>query len=1140
MINRDVFATDPASYQLANQGVAKLSFPPVGEDYGTLEAELRSFVCNGAYADGLVRILEGFNRASSSHSDIPGVWVSGFFGSGKSHLASMLGALWTNFEFPDGSTAEGLITNLPAGVRAALAELRASVKRAGGALTVGGTMGRGAGDPAAAIAGFVLRGIGLPDDPRAAGVALWLAREGILDAVRTALGDDFEAELRTFVLSEKLQTAILAARPTLAADIDALSDKLATTFPDRAGEPMSVDDMERLIGEALRLGRKEIPLTLVILDELQQFLGENQELTLRVQTIAERMSQRFGGRLLLVATGQQALTEVRYLQRILDRFPLQVQLRETDIDSVIRQTVLAKKAENRPALDAMLAGASGELHRQLQGSKLKHTSSDDTHAPLDWPLLPARRRLWETILRELDSTRMRSSLRGQLRTTLDAAKEYADKPLGHAVPLDFLYRSMAPDALNAGELPRDTWELIEKLRSGDTAAKLKARVLMVVFLLARISKNVEIHGVVARPDIIADLLIEDLGGDHQLRGQVPDTLKSLAEDGAVIEIGGAYRLQTKESSEWDAAFKAELRARDADRSAVVRLRRELLEAALNKSLMDAATVTQGATREARPVKRIGANDKAPDNAIFVRQHIGYDASTAAVLKEIAAAAPSDPTIHLIVEAVDAEALSGCLMTRIAAETVLGQRGPASTDDGREARAAMQARLAAADRDAAEIIARAVGSARVLLAGGAEEDGTPSVALKAAALRAMHRMYDRFDAGDHPGWGSAYIKAKAGAPDALKAVDHTGSAETHPVAQAILATIGSGKRGIDVKAELSAPPYGWNDDAIDTMLLMLSRDHLIVTGADGQAVGDPNALARATFRGCTFKRNTRPISTPERLRVRKLLSEAGVPFQNSQEGDAIADLFTALDRLAESAGGNAPAPEQPIFVGLAEARAQGGAARLGAAADSAEAWRAMLPECSDAAARIGARRPAFALLERLIAHGAVDQANAVVAIVAQRSLIADPDPVPPLLSAAADSLRAQVNADHAAWESAWAAAEAALHADPNWTKLSPEQRHTIRTTNRLLPLDAPKVGTPAEIAASLDGCSIPQRRAETSAIKSRVEDALMEAAQVFAPKVRSVALPRTTIEDAAALDAWLAIAREALLAGLSEGPVRPGF
>jgi hypothetical protein len=41
------------------------------------------------------------------------------------------------------------------------------------------------------------------------------------------------------------------------------------------------------------------------------------------------------------------------------------------------------------------------------------------------------------ILRELDRTGLGGTLRGQLRTTLNAARTYGEKPLGHAVPVDF-------------------------------------------------------------------------------------------------------------------------------------------------------------------------------------------------------------------------------------------------------------------------------------------------------------------------------------------------------------------------------------------------------------------------------------------------------------------------------------------------------------------------------------------------------------------------------------------------------------------------------------------------------------------------------------------------------------------------------
>ena len=39
--------------------------------------------------------------------------VSGFYGSGKSHLLKMIGHLWVNTEFPDGATARSIVPRLP-------------------------------------------------------------------------------------------------------------------------------------------------------------------------------------------------------------------------------------------------------------------------------------------------------------------------------------------------------------------------------------------------------------------------------------------------------------------------------------------------------------------------------------------------------------------------------------------------------------------------------------------------------------------------------------------------------------------------------------------------------------------------------------------------------------------------------------------------------------------------------------------------------------------------------------------------------------------------------------------------------------------------------------------------------------------
>ena len=70
----------------------------------TLRFELEHFVCAGQYRAGLVRILESY-LGNQGRPEQPAAWISGFFGSGKSHLAKVLRFLWTDYTFPEDGAA---------------------------------------------------------------------------------------------------------------------------------------------------------------------------------------------------------------------------------------------------------------------------------------------------------------------------------------------------------------------------------------------------------------------------------------------------------------------------------------------------------------------------------------------------------------------------------------------------------------------------------------------------------------------------------------------------------------------------------------------------------------------------------------------------------------------------------------------------------------------------------------------------------------------------------------------------------------------------------------------------------------------------------------------------------------------------
>ncbi len=119
--NRTVFARDPLHMTIPNDGVAKVVEPRTPEEWDVLRFELQTFVCAGEYERGLDRILSTYLRHLTEPTQ-PAVWVSGFYGSGKSHLVRVLEYLWRDTALPGGASARALV-ELPGTITEHLREL---------------------------------------------------------------------------------------------------------------------------------------------------------------------------------------------------------------------------------------------------------------------------------------------------------------------------------------------------------------------------------------------------------------------------------------------------------------------------------------------------------------------------------------------------------------------------------------------------------------------------------------------------------------------------------------------------------------------------------------------------------------------------------------------------------------------------------------------------------------------------------------------------------------------------------------------------------------------------------------------------------------------------------------------------------
>ncbi|MGH7929810.1 MAG: BREX system P-loop protein BrxC, partial [Candidatus Binatia bacterium] len=409
---------------LLNNGVSKVA--EIGADQEqlkTLRFELKTFVCDGEYAKGLERImnayLDGLNKPEQQ-----AVWVSGFFGSGKSHLVKMLRYLWVDYKFGDGASARSL-ARLPTNINDLFVELNNRGRQYGGLKAAAGTLGEGSPDNIRlAFLQLIFRANGLPENLAAAKFVLWLRENNIWDKVTSHLKakkKNPDQEIRNFYVSSHIAEALFACDSTYGSATKA-KEALRAQFP--VSNSATIDEALTLM-RAIFGNEGKLPCTLIVVDEVQQFIGDKVERAMDVQEIAEHCCTKLDSRVLLVGTGQSALTSTVNLGRLQARFTIKVPLSDADVEKVTRQTVLAKKPERVADIKKVIDTNQGEISRHLQNTRLSSSLSDEPYYAPDYPLLPVRRRFWEKVLRNVDASGTSAQLRTQLKIVFDAAKETA-------------------------------------------------------------------------------------------------------------------------------------------------------------------------------------------------------------------------------------------------------------------------------------------------------------------------------------------------------------------------------------------------------------------------------------------------------------------------------------------------------------------------------------------------------------------------------------------------------------------------------------------------------------------------------------------------------------------------------------------
>lgn len=733
-------------------------------------------------------------------------------------------------------------------------------------------------------------------------------------------------------------------------------------------------------------------------------------------------------------------------------------------------------------------------------------------------------------------------MRSQLRIIHDAVAKVSERQLGSVVPADELFEALAPEMVNTGVLLREINERI--ILVGRNEGPLAQRICGLVFLIGKLKREAGADtGVRASKDHLADLLIDDLSADNgKLRSEVEDKLKKLSDQGVLMLVGDEYRLQTREGSDWDREFRNRQTKLNNDDAQIQFKRDQLLYGEIDKSVR-AIRIIQGAAKEPRPflVHRDQTAPVIDGSGVPVWIRDGWSCAEKDVLDAARTAGTDSPTLFVFIPRQSAEDIRRLIVEADATQQTLDTKGNPTTAEGQEARQSMLSRHARSVSDRDRLIRDVTANAKIFQGGGSEVLLTSlDDRIKTATDASLVRLFPRFKEADSAAWEAVIKRAREGADHPFQPTGHTDATEKHAVCQQILSTIGAGKSGSDIRKTLGGTPFGWPRDAVDAALIALHRLQHVTATLNGQAIPlgqlDQNKIAKAEFR---VEHAT--LSVNDRLILRKLFQTFGISCKSGEEAIRAGEYLSGMIVLAKSAGGDTPLPVAPTTTEIEDIQRLAGNEQLIAIKAKAPDWEDKIKTWTNTRDLIAQREPIWNLVERLAKHAvlvseAKQHIDQIEAIRDQRLLLEKSDPANSVRLALAGMLRDAVKNGQGAYETAFKSAIASLAANSVWLKLNSADQDSIKTVVGLTAPKKPNVSTDDALADALDQKPLTGMQDEIDAIAGRVNQAIERAARLLEPKVQTITLERSTLKDAAEVEAWVERQKTKLIEAVRQGPV----
>ena len=480
-----------------------------------------------------------------------GIWVSGYFGSGKSHFIKILSYLLGNQKAVNKGETRAAIEFFKSKITDSLlfSDIHAAVNRDTDVILFNIDSRADTEDKEDAILKVFLRVFNerlgySADHPHIAHLERELDERGQYQAFKDKFfevkGDHWEDERDAYGFCRD-EMAIAWSHATGQSEASSIQsmENLESMFT------LDIANFAKWVREYLdRCGDKRI---LFLVDEVGQFIGSNTQMMLKLQTITENLGTACGGRAWVIVTSQEDIDAVlgdlsakkgQDFSKIQGRFHTRISLSSSNTSEVIQARLLEKSPTAKDELAALYARKGDILKNQLafdSNTTVELNSFEDNVQFIDhYPFVPYQYLLVQKVfeaIRKVGATGKHLS-RGE-RSLLDAfqnaARQFMQESVGVLIPFHAFYPAIE------SFLDTNVKRIFEQAAEKKTLEPYDVCILKTLFLI----RYVDI--LKSTLDNLVTLSIEEIDTDKvALKSRIEASLNRLENQLLITRNGDEY------------------------------------------------------------------------------------------------------------------------------------------------------------------------------------------------------------------------------------------------------------------------------------------------------------------------------------------------------------------------------------------------------------------------------------------------------------------------------------------------------------------------------------------------------------------------------------------------------------------------